>query len=40
MTKRLIIAFAVLASLLVLEGPSAASAQDIQITGPLAGAPG
>jgi len=39
MTKRLIIAFAVLASLLVLEGPSAVSAQDIQITGPLAGAP-
>jgi len=39
MTKRLIIAFAVLAGLFFVEGPSVASAQEIQITGPLAGAP-
>ncbi len=37
--KRLIIAFAVLAGLFLVEGPSVASAQEIQITGPLAGAP-
>ncbi len=39
MTKRLIIGFAILAGLFLVEGPSVASAQEIQITGPLAGAP-